>query len=134
LVRQGKVMYVDTSSCASWQICHSLWVCEKNLLSPPVVTQVPYNLVTRGIEQELLLFCSEFGIGVTVYNPLAAGLLIGKHDFTQPPAEGTRFDIDPHYFAGYWRPSHLDAATELVEVAEQAGITPVAVALRWLAA
>ena len=134
LVRQGKVMYVGISNYASWQICHALWLCDANLLTPPVVTQVPYNLLTRGIEQELLPLCYEFGLGVTVYNPLAAGLLTGKHDFTRPPTEGTRFQLDPQYYRRYWLDSHLEGAKQLMEVAREAGLTPTALAFQWLAA
>lgn len=134
LVCQGKVMYIGMSNYAAWQICRALWLCGRNRLNPPVVTQCPYNLLTRGIEQELLPLCREFGIGVTVYNPLAAGLLTGKHDHTQPPAQGTRFQLDPQYYHRYWLDSHFDGVTKLVEVAEQAGVKPTALALQWLAA
>jgi aryl-alcohol dehydrogenase-like predicted oxidoreductase len=133
LVRQGKVMYVGISNYASWQICHALSLCDQNRFPPPVVTQVPYNLLTRGIEQELLPLCREFGIGVTVYNPLAAGLLTGKHDFTGPPTQGTRFQLDPQYFDRYWTDSHFEGATKLMEIAEQAGVKPTALAFQWLA-
>jgi aryl-alcohol dehydrogenase-like predicted oxidoreductase len=133
LIRQGKVVYVGISNYASWQICHALWLCDKHSLSPPVVTQVPYNLLTRGIEQELLPMCREFSIGVTVYNPLAAGLLTGKHDFTKPPSEGTRFQLDGQYYSRYWMDSHFQGASRLLQIAQKAGMRPTSLALRWLA-
>jgi aryl-alcohol dehydrogenase-like predicted oxidoreductase len=134
LVRQGKVMYVGISNYAAWQICHALWLCDQGRLSPPVVTQCPYNLLTRGIEQELLPFCREFGMGVTVYNPLAGGLLTGKHNRAQPPTNGTRFKLNEMYFDRYWLGSHFDGVEKLTEISGQAGITPVAMAFQWLAA
>lgn len=133
LVRQGKIMYVGMSNFASWQSCQALWICEKNNFSPPVVTQHVYNLVTRGIEQELIPSCRELGLGLTVYNPLAAGLLTGKHSRTAP-TEGTRLQMNEYYHDRYWHNSNFDALTELMEIAEQAGKKPVELAFQWLAA
>jgi len=133
LVRQGKIMYVGMSNFASWQSCQALWICEKNNFSPPVVTQHVYNLVTRGIEQELIPSCRELGLGLTVYNPLAAGLLSGKHSRTAP-TEGTRLQMNEYYHDRYWHNSNFDALAELMEIAEQAGKKPVELAFQWLAA
>lgn len=133
LVRQGKIMYVGMSNFASWQSCQALWICEKNNFSPPVVTQHVYNLVTRGIEQELIPSCRELGLGLVVYNPLAAGLLTGKHSRTAP-TEGTRLQMNEYYHDRYWHNSNFDALTELMEIAEQAGKKPVELAFQWLAA
>ena len=134
LVREGKVIYIGMSNYAAWQVCQALWICDRNRLHAPVVTQVVYNLLTRGIEEEFLPFCQSLGLGVTVYNPLAAGLLTGKHSHTKPPLEGTRFQLDAAYYERYWRDSNFDAAAELGEIAKQAGKKPVALAFQWLAA
>ena len=134
LVRQGKVIYIGMSNYAAWQVCHARWICDRNCFSAPVVTQNVYNLISRGVEQEFLPFCREFNIGVTVYNPLAGGLLTGKHDSTKPPAEGTRFQLNKAYYGRYWLDSNFDALTELIEIAKQAGKKPVELALQWLAA
>jgi aryl-alcohol dehydrogenase-like predicted oxidoreductase len=134
LVRQGKVMYIGMSNYAAWQVCHAQWICDRNRFSAPVVTQNVYNLMTRGIEQEFLPFCREFNIGVTVYNPLAGGLLTGKHDRAKPPAEATRFQLNKEYYGRYWLDSNFDALAELMEIGEQAGKKPVELALQWLAA
>jgi aryl-alcohol dehydrogenase-like predicted oxidoreductase len=127
-------MYVGMSNHAAWQVCQALWLCDQHRLTPPVVMQCPYNLVTRGIEQEFLPLCREFSLGVTVYNPLAGGLLTGKHDRTRPPREDTRFDRDDQYYNRYWLDSHFDALADLVGIADQAGKKPVELALQWLAA
>ena len=49
-----------------------------NGYQPATVTQPMYNLLARGIEQEYLPMCKEFGVSTVVYNPLAGGLLTGK--------------------------------------------------------
>ena len=134
LVRQGKVIYIGMSNYAAWQTCQALWLCDRNCLHKPVVTQHVYNLLARGIEQEFLPFRSEFGMGLVVYNPLAAGLLTGKHSGKAPPTEGTRFQLKQMYFDRYWHESHFDALAELMEIAEQADKKPVELAFQWLAA
>lgn len=134
LVRQGKVVYVGMSNHAAWQVCQARWICDVNRLSPPVVTQNVYNLMNRGIEQEFLPLCRELNLGVTVYNPLAAGLLTGKHHRTEKPAEGTRFQLNKEYYDRYWFDSNFGALAELIEIAKQSGKKPVELAFQWLAA
>jgi aryl-alcohol dehydrogenase-like predicted oxidoreductase len=134
LVRDGKVIYIGVSNYAAWQMCRALWICDRNNLHAPVLTQVVYNLLTRVIEQECLPFCRELGVGVTVYNPVASGLLTGKHDFSQPPAEGTRFAENKDYYGRYWHESNFQAAAALADIAKQAGISLTSLAFQWLAA
>jgi len=134
LVQQGKVMYVGMSNFASWRICQAKWVADVARYPTPVVTQVPYNLLARGIEQELLPFTGEMDVGVTVYNPLAGGLLTGKHRASQKPAEGTRFALVQEYFNRYWMDSNVAAVEALAGIAEQAGKTLLELALQWLLA
>lgn len=46
-------------------------------IAPVETLQPPYSLVTRGIEDEILPYCEQAGIGVIVYSPMASGLLTG---------------------------------------------------------
>jgi aryl-alcohol dehydrogenase-like predicted oxidoreductase len=134
LVRQGKVIYVGMSNFAAWQICQALWICDKRNYSPPVVTQNVYNLLTRGIEQELLPLCKEFKLGLTVYNPLAAGLLTGKHIPDKGPVDGSRFQLNKEYYGRYWNDVNFDALSEIMDIAKKAGKKPTELAFQWLVA
>jgi aryl-alcohol dehydrogenase-like predicted oxidoreductase len=134
LVQQGKVIYVGMSNFASWRMCQAKWVSDVRNYPPPVVTQVPYNLVARGIEQELLPFTTEMDVGVTCYNPLAGGLLTGKHDKAQGPIEGTRFALSAQYYERYWMDSHMAAVDALQDIARKAGKSLIELALQWLLA
>lgn len=134
LVRQGKVMNLGLSNYAAWQFCKARWVAEQQRVIAPTVTQVVYNLLSRGIEQEFLPFCQAEEIGVTVYNPLAAGLLTGKHTRAEGPAQGSRLEMNTGYRNRYWRDANLDAVDELCRIAEGVGISILALAYRWLAA
>jgi 1-deoxyxylulose-5-phosphate synthase len=134
LVRAGKVRYVGISNYASWQMLHALWICDKRGLEPPLVAQQMYNLIARGIEQEQLRFCAEFGVGIVAYNPLAGGMLTGKHDdpaFTQP---NTRFDGNKMYRDRYWHEANFEAVKALAEIARKAGKSLVELSLQWILA
>jgi len=132
LVRDGKVRYVGCSNYAAWQIVQMLWVCDRRNLVPVASVQPMYNLLARGIEQELLPFCCEFGLGTMVYNPLAGGLLTGKHLKGKSPAEGTRFDGNRMYQDRYWSDANFDAVAELLQVADAAGKSLLELSLQWL--
>ena len=83
-------------------------------IKPPHISQPMYNLLARGIEQEYLPFCKEFGVSTVVYNPLAGGLLTGKQK-RERPLPGTRFDNNQMYLDRYWHPAYFDASTSCTE-------------------
>lgn len=134
LVAEGKVRYVAHSNYAAWQVCQMFWISERRHWPVPRVTQPLYNLLARGIEQEFLPCCRELGLAVVVYNPLAGGLLTGKHDPDQAPAPGTRFDGNAMYQRRYWHPQYFEAVAELRQIASGAGLTLVELSLQWLLA
>lgn len=132
LVRAGKVRYTAISNYAAWQVCEILWIAEKNGYKPPRISQPMYNLLARGIEDEYLPFCRKFGMAVIPYNPLAGGLLTGKHSRAKGPIEGTRFDKNQLYLTRYWHADYFDAVEELHAIARDAGKTLVELSLQWL--
>ena len=131
LVRAGKVRYPASSNYSGWQVCQMLCIAEKNGYKPAKITQPMYNLVARGIEQEYLPMCEEFGVSTVVYNPLAGGLLTGKQS-KQAPLPGTRFDKNEMYLNRYWYDTYFDAVHELAVIARDAGRSMVSLALNWL--
>ena len=131
-VRAGKVRYPAISNFPAWQVCEMLWIAEKNGWAPPRVSQVMYNLLTRNTEEEYLPFSKHLGIAVLPYNPLAGGLLSGKHSRGQGPPAGTRFDKNPLYLGRYWHDDYFDAVDELKTIARDAGRTLIELAFQWL--
>ncbi|HEY2412480.1 MAG TPA: aldo/keto reductase [Pirellulaceae bacterium] len=131
LVRAGKVRFVAVSNYASWQVCQMLWLAETNGWQPIVAVQPMYNLLARRIEQELLPCCREFNLAAVPYNPLAGGLLSGKH-LAAAPIAGTRFDRMPLYRDRYWHAENFAAVERLRQIAEKAGRSLVELALGWV--
>src|SRR6266436_7074128 len=131
LVKQGKVRYPASSNYSGWQVGQMQWIAEKNGYKAATVTQPMYNLLARGIEQEYLPMCKEFGVATVVFNPLAGGMLTGKQN-RDKPLPGTRFDGNQMYLSRYWHEEDFDAVGALLEVAKKAGRSPVSLALNWL--
>ena len=131
VVRAGKVRHLGTSNYAGWQVVQILWISERRGYRMPYVSQPMYNLLARGIEQEYLSMCKEFGVSAVVYNPLAGGLLSGKHQ-PERPIPGTRFDNNQLYLDRYWHPAYFDAVDRLRAIAEEAGRSLVDLSLSWL--
>jgi aryl-alcohol dehydrogenase-like predicted oxidoreductase len=132
LVRAGKVRYPAVSNYAAWQVGEIHWICERQGFKPPYISQPMYNLLARGIEEEYLPFCRRFGVAVVPYNPLAGGLLTGKHARTREPSAGTRFDGNKLYLDRYWHDDYFAAVEELAAIAHEAGKTLVELSFQWL--
>jgi len=137
LVHQGKVRYIACSNFRAWQLCKALWMSDLHNLARFDCIQPPYNLLTRDIEYELLPLCSSEGVEVCVYNPLAGGLLTGKHDPNRPPAEGTRFTSETlgmgkMYYERYWSAANFEAVASLKQIAKEHGRSLPQFALAWI--
>lgn len=135
LVHQGKVRYIACSNFRAFQVCKALWVSDVRGLARFDCIQPPYNILTRDIEYELLPLCATEGLGVCTYNPLAGGLLTGKHDPTKPPASGTRFTnerMGKMYYERYWNESNFRAVEQFRALAAKSGKDMVQMALAWV--
>ncbi len=128
----GKIRHAATSNYSAWQICEMHWLCEKQGYAKPCIAQPMYNLLARGIEQEYLACTDRLGISNVYYNPLAGGLLTGKHHAAEAPAPGTRFDVQRNYMNRYWHEATFDAVCQLTAIASAAGMRTAELALTWL--
>src|SRR3990172_7378108 len=79
LVREGKVRYIGCSNHDAWQVCKALWVSDKHNYVGYESAQPGDSLLSREIERELLPLCTDQGLGVICWNPLAGGFLTGKY-------------------------------------------------------
>ncbi len=137
LVHQGKVRYTGCSNFLTYQLVRAIGRSETLRLARLYSVQPRYNLLFRQIEREMLPFCREEGVGVIPYNPIAGGLLSGKHSRSAPPAEGTRFTLGTAagaYQDRYWHDSEFDTVDELRQLADQAGVNLVTLSVAWVLA
>lgn len=130
LVQSGKIRYYGISNHASWQLSDIIAAADKRNFDSPILTQNVYNAVCRGIEQELVPCIKHHKIGLVAYNPIAAGLLTGKHKFGEP-AENTRFAVDKKYVDRYWKEENFAAVEKLSKIAYENGMPLLELAMKW---
>jgi aryl-alcohol dehydrogenase-like predicted oxidoreductase len=131
LIQQGKIRYYGTSVFPAHQLVEAQWLADRHGLIPPHTEQLPYSLLVRGVEREVLPVAQKYGVGVLSYGPLAAGWLSGQYRIggDQPASarEGLipgRFDIS---LASNQR--KLAAADALARLAQDNGLTLVELAV-----
>ncbi|MDR0841471.1 MAG: aldo/keto reductase [Christensenellaceae bacterium] len=132
LVQTGKIRYIGVSNYAAWQIADMLAICDKRGYAAPIITQNVYNAITRGVEPELVPFLQAHKLGMAAFNPIAGGLLAGKHQPGQPQ-ENTRFANSSMYYERYWSEENFAAIEKLTEIAADTGISILQLALSWCA-
>ena len=124
LVRVGKVRYIGCSNFLAYRLARALGRSEVLGIARFDSVQPRYNLLFREFERELFPLCLEEGVAVIPYNPIAGGMLSGKHDRTKTPDEGTRFTLGnaaQTYQDRYWHDNVFDTVDELVKIAGDAG-------------
>lgn len=131
LVRSGKIRYFGISNFSAWQCCELLYQAKAMGGIAPCVSESVYSVINRGIEDELAPFLVSHNMGLTVFNPLAGGLLTGKHN-RERYTDGTRFALEKGYAMRYWNDRNFDAVDVLKKLAEAHGCTMVELSYRWL--
>jgi aryl-alcohol dehydrogenase (NADP+) len=135
LVRVGKVRYIGCSNFLAFRLARAIGRSEALGRVKFVSVQPRYNLIFREFERELFPLCLDEGIGVIPYNPIAGGLLSGKHDRSRPPEEGTRFTLGNAgrmYQDRYWHDHVFDTIDALAKLAEAAGLSLTTMAVAWV--
>ncbi|WP_063729564.1 aldo/keto reductase [Streptomyces sp. RTd22] len=131
LVHQGKIRYHGTSVHSPAQIVEGQWIAERRGLVRPVSEQVPYSLLVRSNEREVLPLAEKYGLGVLAYGPLAAGWLSGRYRAGAQQPTSYRENLIPGRFdiAAPQNAAKLAAAEALAELAEEAGLPLIHLAL-----
>lgn len=131
LFREGKFRQLGLSNYAAWQVVDIWHICKRYGWVLPTVYQGMYNGITRAVEAELFPALRSLGIRFYAYNPLAGGLLTGKHlAQEQVPTEG-RFALLPMYQERYWKKRYFDAIEQIRCLCEKRGMAMAESALRW---
>jgi len=136
LVRTGKVRYVGCSNFLAYQLARAVGRSEALGLVRFESVQPRYNLLFREFERELFPLCADERIGVIPYNPIAGGMLSGKHA-PGAPTEGTRFTLgnaSRTYQDRYWHDREFATVAALQALAAEAGMSLVTLAVAWVLA
>ena len=85
LIQQGKILYWGTSEWEADQIREAYEIAQKYHLTPPSMEQPEYNLFNRKkMEKDYVSLFKDYGLGATIWSPLASGLLTGKYNHGFP--------------------------------------------------
>ncbi|MGD9805775.1 MAG: aldo/keto reductase [Hyphomicrobiaceae bacterium] len=137
IVRSGKARYVGVSNWPAHKIARALGRSELKNIARISSAQPRYNLLFRAFERDLLPMCEEEGLAVIPYNPLAGGMLTGKHDRTAPPASGTRFTLGSaaaRYQSRYWNEREFETIEALRGLGNESGMSMATMAVAWVLA
>ena len=133
LHQQGKIKELGLSNYPAWQVVDIAYKCDKTGCPRPTVYQGMYNALCRNVEPELFPAIRSLGMRFYAFNPLAGGLLTGKHRDIEEKQEGTgRFARLKSYRDRYWKHSYFDAIEQIKQACEKEGIAMVEAAYRWL--
>ena len=135
VVKAGKARYIGVSNWPAFRIARAVGRSEINHYARIDSVQPRYNLLFRTFERDLLPLCEEEAIAVIPYNPLAGGMLTGKHERTAAPPEGGRFQLGnagARYQERYWHDREFDTVDELKSLSNEAGMSMATMAVSWV--
>ena len=135
VVKAGKARYIGVSNWPAFRIARAVGRSEINHYARIDSVQPRYNLLFRTFERDLLPLCAEEGIAVIPYNPLAGGMLTGKHDRASGPPEGGRFQLGnagARYQERYWHEREFDTVDALKSLSNEAGMSMATMAVSWV--
>ncbi len=125
IVRSGKARYIGVSTMNTWQLAKILQVCERHGLVKPINMQLQLNCAYREEEREMIPYCVDQGIGISVFSPLARGVL--ANDFNS-----TRNKTDFFTAEMYNDQASIDIAHSVAKVAQYRECAPAQVAQAWV--
>ena len=131
LIHQGKILYWGTSEWSAKEIRKAHNEAEKNNLRGPLMEQPQYNILHRDrFEKEYKPLYKKYGLGTTIWSPLASGLLTGKYDKGIP--KKSRFTVKGYEWLGESLDSvDLKKIKKVQEIATSLGITPSQLSILW---
>jgi voltage-dependent potassium channel beta subunit len=135
LVMEGKILYWGTSEWSAEQIAEAYEIAKTLGLTPPTMEQPEYNLFRRDrVENEYAPLFQKYGLGTTIWSPLASGVLTGKY-LNGIPA-GSRMTLPGYEWlrARYESPegkSRNAKAKQLADIAQSLDVSLTNLSLAW---
>ncbi len=131
LVHAGKVSYIGVSDTPAWIVSQANTLAELRGWSRFVGLQIPYSLIERTVERELLPMARAFGMAATTWAPIAAGILTGKYTRGDgKPTDSKRAAVNDQRLTE----RNLAIARAVDAVADEVGVPSSQVAMAWVMA
>ena len=135
LIQQGKILYWGTSEWSAQQITEAHAVALTHHLTPPSMEQPQYNMLHRArVEAEYRPLYENYGMGTTIWSPLANGMLTGKYNNGIP--DDSRLTLPGYeWLRDLWTSDEgkmkLEKIRALTKLAEDNGMSVTHLALAW---
>lgn len=134
MIESGKALYWGTSEWTADEIRAAWLIADKHHLHKPVVEQPQYNLFTRRrVEEEYARLYEDIGLGLTIWSPLASGVLSGKYRTGIPADSRGTLEQFSWLREGLTDAAKNEAAARLAPIAQELGCTLSQLALAWCA-
>lgn len=133
LIMQGKILYWGTSEWSAQEITEAHLVAEKHHLIAPVMEQPQYNMFHRQrVEVEYEKLYKDFGLGTTIWSPLASGILTGKYN-EELPADATRLTESKLAWLKERSitPEKIAVAKGISQIAQELGTSAAKLSIAW---
>ena len=134
LVHAGKIRYAGSSTFPASRIVEAHWTSERRGRERFVTEQPPYSMLIRAVEADVLPTCARYGMGVIPWSPLAGGWLSGRYRLDSDIETSRRAQMIPDRYdmsiPGNQR--KLEAADALAQLADEAGITLIEMAIAFV--
>lgn len=132
VVRRNQARYIGASSMWAYQFAEALHTSDRNCLERFVSMQNHYNPVYREEEREMLPLCTQEGIGVIPWSPLARGYLTRPHEEFESTARGSEeVDIQEERHAVYRDGGGREINRRIEELAQEYGVTMAQLTIAW---
>ncbi len=132
LIKDGKVKTLGLSNYHVSEVSRAFELCEQHNLTKPSVYQGLYNPLNRAIESELLPLLRQNKCTFVAYNPLAAGLLTGKHKKTDGEVKTGRFKNNQNYLPRFYTDDNFNALELIQKACEEEGVSLLEATFQWL--
>jgi len=132
LMRQGKILYWGTSEWSAQEYTEAHAAAEKYRLIGPTMEQPHYNMFHRDkFEVEYKQLYKNYGMGTTIWSPLASGLLTGKYNNGMP--KGTRLGMEGMEWLkdSTLTQDKIDTVKKLAKLCDELGVNMPLLALAW---
>jgi aflatoxin B1 aldehyde reductase len=145
LKMKGVISAIGMSNYHVSEVQRAFDLCREYSLTPPTVYQGLYNPLNRAVEAELLPVLQNNDCSFVAYNPLAAGLLAGKHTNTATASDTDnkdqdvgvavlkgRFQNNPNYLPRFYTRANFDAIALIRKACEAHDISMIEATYRWM--
>ncbi len=132
IVRSGKALYVGLSNHDGRDIRAKHAHAEAYHTARPIISQSAYNMLFRGVEEDIIPACRETGMGLIAFCPLAQGFLTNKYLDADKPAESRLAESNDECAQVLARRNEIERIRKLNAIAQRRGQTLAQMALVWL--